>query len=85
MMPVAAAASASSGATSASDSGAADELNGPASTVSMISPASQNKAAALSHRYPLATGPLCRVAPTHKLTTAPAIASMPRTLTVGSP
>ena len=84
MIPVAAAASASSGATSASPCGVAEEFC-PASTASTISPANQNSAATPSHRYPLATGPLNRLAPAHRATTAPAAASMPRTLTVGPP
>jgi len=50
MMPVAAAASPSSGATSASPSGSPEELTDPATTVSTISPAHQNKAAPPSHR-----------------------------------
>ena len=85
MTPVAADASASSGATSASESGSPVELIGPARTWVTISPANQNRAAPPSQRYPRATVPVYRVAPAHKATTAPAAASMARTLTAGPP
>ena len=50
MTPVAADASASSGATSASESGSPVELICPARTWVMISPANQNRAAPPSQR-----------------------------------
>ncbi len=84
MMPTAVAPSASSGATSASES-APDDPRDPASASCMVSPAAQNRAAAASHRYPLATAGRCRPAPAHSATAAPAAARVARTVTVGPP
>ena len=85
-MPTAVAPSASSGATSASDSGAPDDPSEPARASCMDGPTPQNRAAAASHRYPLATAEPCRPAPTHSATAAPAaarVAKTARTVTVG--
>src|SRR5579863_4328581 len=80
MTPAAAVARPSSGGTSARESVPAVVPIGPASAV-MINPANQNAGAPASQRYPRATAPVCLLAPTSSPTTAPAVASMVRTLT----
>src|ERR1700759_2798338 len=75
---------ASSGATSARDSGP-DPLKEPANSWSASSPANQNTAAPASQRYPRADPPAWRDAPSHRLTAAAPEARRPTTFIFAPP
>ena len=75
---------ASSGATSASESGP-DVPNAPANSWSASSPANQNTAVPASQRYPRAVPPDAREAPIQRLTTAAHETRRPTTFIFGPP